>query len=110
MTLTSKLKKIRDAFGAIDIEVYHYFHLRTELPYIIWEETGEAEAFDADNRKHEQAIAGDLNYYTKTEFDENIDLIQETFDNIEGLSYYLNVSEYDDRTNTIRYQWIWRIV
>lgn len=110
-SMRSKLIKIRDALAGIDgLDVFHYWHLRDELPYCVWEETTEAGSLMMGNHKMEQAIGGVVEFYTKDEFDPLVDDIQDALNGVDGLSFYLNLAEYDEQLNAIRKQWVWRII
>ncbi len=109
--MISKLVKVRDALTAVEgLKVYHYFRPQLELPYCIWAEDGEASQLEADNYKVGQTIEGTIDYFTKTEFDENNEAIQKALNNVEGLAWYLNSVQFEDDTNTIHYEWVFRVL
>ena len=126
MTLQQKLKKIGDALvagltvyaegdetGHLACGVYHYWRPKLNPPYCVWAEDGEqSPAANADNRKVEQAVTGFVDYYTKTEFDTNLDTIQAVLRDLqedETLGWRLDSVQYEDDTNLIHYQWTWVI-
>ena len=118
-TLQSKLEKIGNALVAgftvdktVTVNVYHYWRPKMQAPFVVWAEDGESyERINADNHKAEQAITGYLDYYTKTEYDPKIDTIQDILNGMNGFpfSWYLDSVQYEDDTNLIHYQWIWRV-
>ena len=67
----------------------------------------------ADNRKARQSIAGFVEYFTKTEFDPNFDLIQEYLDGFDSLSWTWEATQYGDPQNgnddLIHHTWCWRM-
>lgn len=120
MTLTQKLERIGTALvsGLTDqneevlCHVYHYRRPMMPVPYCVWAEDGEDGAFNGDDRKGEQVISGYIDYFTKTEYDPLIDQIQTTLLNLQGdiaFSWNLYSVQYEDDTNLIHYQWLWRV-
>ena len=59
---------------------------------------------DAENRKAEQQIHGTIDYFTRAEFDTNVDRIQEAL-NAAGIGFRINSVQYEDTTNLIHYEW-----
>lgn len=105
-TVESKLRKVADALVAIDdLTVYHYYRFNKQLPYCIWEEITEADAFEGDNHKGEQAIEGAVHYFTKTEFDPMVDNIQGALDTAECFAWRYESVQYEEDTNTIHHEW-----
>ena len=99
------LRGVKDALLKVTDEVYHY--RRPPDPkekYIVWAEDSEDSSFAAGNRTEEQQIHGTIDYYTLTEFDENIDLIQMVL-YAAGIGFRLNSVQYEDETNLIHYEW-----
>ena len=45
-----------------------------------------------------------IDYFTRTEFDANVDRIQEAL-NAAGIGYRINSVQYEDTTNLIHYEW-----
>ena len=75
----------------------------------MWTEDGENGSFHSNNIKQEQKIAGYVDYFTKTEFDATVDVIQEIFQ-AEGVAWLLSTVDYEDETNLIHYRWRWEVV
>lgn len=113
MSLQTKMKAFYETLTAV-VTTYHYFApSEAKVPYAVWYEDGETSSLQAENHKAEQAVGGYLDYYTKTEFDEMCDTIQETLNSIEGVSWSYDSVIYGDPTsednNTIHHTWSWRI-
>lgn len=109
--MTLKLKKIQDCLTSIDgLAVYHYWHPRLQAPYCIWAEDGEGDSLHANNHKAEQVISGTIDYFTKLEFDEMIEKIQEALNDLEDCGWELNSVQYEDETNLIHYEWSFEII
>lgn len=92
--------------------VYHYWRPNMSAPFAVWAEDGEADAFDANNRKKEQILTGYVDYYTKDEFDTTADLIQDALLSLQGdtsFAWRLDSVQYEEQTNLIHYQWTWVI-
>jgi len=105
MTLQAKLEPIGTALAAIVPNTYHYWRPSKITPFLIWAEDGE-NGLEADDIKAEQAITGTADYYTKSEFDANVDSIQDCFNNL-GLSWRLESVMYEEETGLIHYSWDW---
>lgn len=98
----------------MDCKVYHDDAVsRADFPYLVWSEIAEDESLNAENRKQEQSITGTVNYYTMTEFDPIVDMIQSVLNDIEGLSWSFDSrTPYDpafEGNNVITYSWTWRL-
>lgn len=114
MTLQQKLERIGAALaeGLAGVNVYHYWRPRMEAPFCVWAEDGEGfNRIQADNHKAEQAIMGYVDYYTKVEYDTNLDAIQNVLNGITGFPFgwSLYSVQYEDDTNLIHYQWTWSV-
>lgn len=95
---------------AIDgLKVYHYWHPRLTAPFCIWAEDGEGDSLNANNHKKEQVISGTIDYFTRTEFDEMVDNIQNAINSLENCGWSLNSVQYEDETNLIHYEWVFEI-
>lgn len=104
--MMSELKKIRDALVSIDgLKVYHYWHPNLTAPFCIWAEDSEASALHSSNHKSEQTISGTIDYFTRTEFDVTVELIQEKLNQIENCGWSLTSVQYENETNLIHYEW-----
>lgn len=103
-SLTNKLQAVRTALTAVTNKCYHYRHPEGVTDqFIVWQEDGEQDSFNADNRRQEQQIHGTVDYFTTKEFDATIDSIQTALDGVCG--WRLQVVLYEDETNLIHYAW-----
>ena len=103
-----KIYKVRDAMLTVMDNVGHYEAMNKEDKYIVWAEDGEGDSVHGDGHKLEQVIQGTIDYFTKTDGDENIDKIQDALDE-EKISYYLSSVQYEDETGYMHYEWIWEV-
>lgn len=108
-SLQAKLQQIGSAlYGALGNIVHHYYRPDGEAQSVVWQEQGEYNSFHADNTKGEQAIRGTVDYYTKTEFDSNADVIQTVLMSL-GAAWALESVQYEEDTKLIHYEWSWII-
>ena len=110
--MQSKLKAVRDLLKTITDNVWHYEAMDQPDKYIVWAEDSEGSSVEGDNKKINQSIRGTIDYFTKEEFDPNVDKIQEALK--EGhISFYLNSvqdeSEYDSGSGYIHYEWVFEV-
>lgn len=110
MSLISKQKKVRDCFSGIDCDVYHYWRSKKNFPCLIWAEDSESSSAHADNKKQEQVLHGTADYFTRKEYDLNIDVIQNNMNKTQGLSWRLNSVQYEEETNMIHFEWEFEVV
>ena len=89
-------------------ECYHYHAHEQTDKYIVWAEDSQANAVWADGKMQEQALSGTVDYFTKTEFDTNVNKIQTTLSQI-GVPWRLNSIQYEDDTGYIHYEWVWSL-
>ena len=108
MTLQEKLQQIDAALTPLSSHVYHYWRPKMEPPFIVWQEDGEADSFNANNHKVEQTISGTVDYFTQVEFDPVCDSIQSALNNL-GAGWSLNSVQYEEDTNLIHYEWTWEV-
>ena len=99
---------IRDALLTVTNKVYHFDATGAKGNYIVWAEEGQTSATWADNKMQEQAIGGTIDYFTKFEFDENVDKIQKALNDAE-ISFELNSIQHEEQTKYIHYEWTWDI-
>lgn len=111
ITVETKLKKIADALTAIEgLKVYHYYRSVKQLPYCIWEEVTEADAFEGNNHKGEQAIQGAVHYFTRKEFDPMVDKIQEALTGAENVYWRYESIQFEEESNTIHHEWLFDVM
>ena len=109
MSFQTKMKKVADALTSVpNLKVYHYWRFGADAPYCVWQEDTDV-GFQANNHKAEQGIRGTVDYFTLTEYDSNIDLIQDAMNGVENLSWAINSVQFEDDTNLIHYEWRWTL-
>ena len=110
--MQDKLKIIPEILLTVTDKVYHYEAMHVSDKYIVWAEDSEGSSLEADNYKAEQSIQGTIDYFTKEEFDKNVDEIQNALIS-NCISFYLNSVQYesadDSGSNLIHYEWVWEV-
>lgn len=104
-----KLIDLRNALLQVTTDTFHYEAAFKPEKYIVWAEDNESAAGYADNHKTSQVIQGTIDYFTKTEFDPNFELIQNKLNSIE-LSWRLSSIQHEEETGYIHYEWIWEMM
>ena len=109
MSVQNKLQKVGDALYAnLGDIVFHYWRPVKTAPMCIWQEDGE-NSFRADRKEREQGITGTVDYYTKTEYDGNVDLVQKAL-NKACSNWNINSVQYEDETKLIHYEWTFTVI
>lgn len=109
MTWQQRISVVADALTAIEgLPVYHYWRFIVDAPWCIWQEDGYA-GFQADNKKGEMGATGTVDYFTKEEYDPNIDAIQNALNGVENLSWTFSEIQYEEDTNLIHVTWRWTL-
>ena len=108
MAMLSSLQQVADALTTVTDNVGHYTAWDDTDRYIVWAEDGESAQLVADNYKPGQTIEGTIDYFTKSEDDENIAKIPQAL-NHAGIWWYLNSVQYEDDTRFIHYEWLFRV-
>lgn len=103
------LKKVRDALLTVGVPVSHYAASKQEDRYIIWTEDGTAATTWADGKLQGQTIQGTAHYFTRSEYDPNVEKIQGAFAEAD-IPYRLNSIQYEDDTRYTHYEWVWEVV
>lgn len=109
-SLISKTKKMHEAMNQVSINaIYHYDATTNKSDrYIVWAENSQSDSNYLNNHLDEQAIQGTIDLYTKKEFDDLADEIQDKMiDN--GISFSLFDVQYERETHFIHYTWNWVI-
>lgn len=106
--MRSKLKKIPEILKTVTDNVSHYEAMGITDKYIVWAEDSEGSSVEGDNRKINQSIQGTIDYFTKQDFDENVDKIQAAL-TAACISFYLNSVQYEDETEYIHYEWVFEV-
>lgn len=108
MTVQKKLEEVHKTLTRLSIgskKVRHYFHDRMSAPYVIWAEDGPGDYFNADNRRGEWTAHGTIDYFTKTEYDQVFDEIQELLSELFGSRWRWLSTQYEDGTGLIHHEW-----
>jgi len=90
-------------------DTFHYKAFKKPDKYIVWAEDGEADSSNADDTKTDQVIQGTIDYFTKTEFDSNFELIQDKLNSVE-IAWRLNSIQHEEETGYIHYEWIFEVL
>lgn len=106
--MRSKLMKIPEILKTVTDNVSHYEAMGITDKYIVWAEDSEGSSVEGDNRKINQSIQGTIDYFTKQDFDENVDKIQAAL-TAACISFYLNSVQYEDETEYIHYEWVFEV-
>ena len=110
--MQDKLKIIPEILLTVTDKVYHYEAMHASDKYIVWAEDSEGSSLEADNYKAEQSIQGTIDYFTKQEYDENVDKIQAALV-ANRISFYLNSVQYESPdegyAGYIHYEWVWEV-
>ena len=96
------------ALMAVVPECYHLEATKQTDKYIVWGEYGQAGSMAGNNVILAQAIAGDAHYFTKTEFDPNVEKIQEALNDL-GIPWRLNSIQYEPDTRYQHFEWLWEL-
>lgn len=103
-----QLDQIKNALLTIGVPVSHYTAVKKPDRYIVWAEDGQAETAWADDRLIGQVIQGTVDYFTRTERDQNTSRIQNAMNEAE-ISFSLNSVQREDETGYIHYEWVWEV-
>lgn len=110
--MQDKIKIIPEILLEITENVGHYDVIHKTDKYIVWAEDSEGSSLEADNYKTEQSIQGTIDYFTKQEYDENVDKIQAALV-ANRISFYLNSVQYESPdegyAGYIHYEWVWEV-
>jgi hypothetical protein len=104
-----KLTDLRDLLLTITPNTFHFKAYAKPDKYIVWAEDGEAGSCNADDQKVDQVLQGTIDYFTKTEFDINFELIQDKL-NSADLVWRLNSIQHEEDTGYIHYEWLWEMI
>jgi len=73
----------------------------------VWQEDGEGDSFYHDGER-ELTIHGTTDYYTKDEYDENLDKLNELHQEVMH-AWTINSIQYEEDTGFIHYEWEWTV-
>lgn len=103
------LQEIRDVLLTVGPPVFHYFASGQTSNYIVWAEDGEGISGHGDNKKTTQVISGTIDYFTKDEFDEIVEEIQNKLNSL-NIAWRLNSVQTEEDTGYIHYEWAWEMI
>ena len=100
---------LRDALLTVTSNTHHYGPPEDVTGnYIVWAEDGQADAVHADNRMQEQTLTGTADYFTKDEYDPNVQKIQKAMSDA-GISWRLESVQHEDDTGYTHHEWVWEM-
>ena len=102
------LVEIKNALLTVGVPVSHYSADKKPDKYIVWAEDSQSGSLHGDNQMIGQIIQGTVDYFTKTEYDPNVDKIQDALNEAE-ISFRLNSVQYEDDTKFIHYEYIFEV-
>lgn len=106
LNLNDTLRYFAGVLNKVTTRAWHYAKPEREsFPYAIWTEYSEENSLPANNRKKVQPISITLDYFTQTEFDPEIDNIQNALNNAPRVQFELTDIQYEEETNVIHYTW-----
>lgn len=109
--MLGKIVKIKDALTSIEnLKVYHYWRPRLQAPFCVWAEDSEGNSIHTNNHKSEQVIRGTIDYFTRDEFDEMVENIQNALNTTEDVGWQLLSVQFEDETNLIHYEWEFEVI
>jgi hypothetical protein len=99
------LKEIKEFLLGITLNVYHYEAWQQPDTYIVWAEDGESDAIHGDNKKLKQILDVTIDVYTKDEYPEIIEQLQQGF-NDKGIPFELLSIQYEKDTKYVHYEYL----
>lgn len=108
MRSLTKIRIIGEILAGITDNAGHYEAVNETDRYFVWAEDTERASLSGSNKKEHQAIQGTIDYFTKQEYDPNVDALQAAL-NEKEISFMLNSIQYEDETGFIHYEWLWEV-
>lgn len=99
-------RNVKDALvSVLDDKVYH-FQAPDDIDdkYCVWMEESEGSNLSGNNSKAEYSTVGEIRYFTREEYDNNVEKIESALNNV-NISYFLLGVEFDTETGMITYIW-----
>ena len=104
----SKIRQIEELMLTVTDSVFHYEAMDKPDQYIVYAEDREGSSVEGDDQKINQSIQGTIDYFTKKDWDENVNKIQGVLkDNC--ISFYLNSVQFEEETGYQHYEWVWEV-
>lgn len=104
-----RFDRVRDAMLSVMPEVYHYHADSKGNQYIVWAEHGSSSSPAADNVVQEQVVHGTIDYFTREEYDQKINEINEALKQFE-IANRLKSVQYEPDTDYTHYEWSWELI
>lgn len=110
MSRQAQLMKVKEALTAIDgLPVFHFFKpSEVKDRYCVWSEDTQAESLHGDGILLNQQIEGTIDLFSKQEFDQAVDEIQEALSNAR-IGFYQNSIQFEEETGLIHWEWVWYV-
>ena len=103
------LKKIEAALREVGDNVWHYYAPpETEAPYLVWAESGQADAVYGDGRMECQAVAGTVDLFTFEESDPLFTSVQNALQAAD-IAWKYSSTQYERPTGLIHHEWRWEV-
>lgn len=102
------LSQVKTALLSIGVPCSHYRADKKPDQYIVWKEDYFGKTVSADDERRLQAIQGTAHYFTRTEYDPNVERIRQAFDNAE-ICWRYNSVQYESDTKYIHHEWVWEV-
>lgn len=99
------LKEIKEFLLDITLNTYHQEAWQQHDTYIVWAEDGESGAVHGDNRKVKQILDVTIDVFTKDEYPEIIERLQNAF-NDKGIPFELLSIQYEPDTKYTHYEYL----
>lgn len=103
------IDQVKNALLTVTDKVYHYFADVNTDKYIVYAEDNEPTRLYSDNKEAMAVLQGTIDYFTKTENDENAEKIKTALQDAE-ITSYINSIQYEEETGFIHYEWVWEVV
>ena len=111
----SMINKVKNALLSIEVDgvpfenIGHFQAFEAmNPPFIVWAEDNEYGSLEADDYKVGQTLEGTIDLFTLTDNDPLFDAIQNALNAVK-IFFRLNSVQYEDETELIHYEWIWRV-
>lgn len=99
------LQEIKDFLLGITLNTFHQEAWQQPDTYIVWAEDGESGAVHGDDRKLEQILDVTIDVFTRDEYPEIIERLQQAF-NDQGISFELLSIQYEASTKYTHYEYL----
>ena len=103
-----RFENLKAALVSVGVPVSHYEARKQKDQYIVWAEDSQSGGLWADNGMTHQVIQGTVDYFTKMEYDQNVEKIQAAMSNV--VSWRLNSVQYEEDKDYIHWEWVWEAV